>query len=103
VVAVQVGTRVALLAQQPRPEPDSTLREVALAGAARNRGLSGPYEQELAAEQMLARLGVDEVDALVRQASGGRRRRAAADRLGTPDLQPRPARDAGVDESPADP
>ncbi|MCO4763921.1 MAG: ABC-F family ATP-binding cassette domain-containing protein [Myxococcales bacterium] len=65
------------LPQNPPLDPNMTLRDVAIAGAGRNRVGLEVFERELRAERMLTELHVADMDMPVSQASGGTRRRAA--------------------------
>ncbi len=75
--AWRTGTRVAWLSQRPLLDEESSLRDVAMAGASRQRSTRETYERELACDQMLDALGLTTPSMRVAEASGGMRRRAA--------------------------
>ncbi len=86
--AWRTGMTQTWLPQDPPLDPEATLVEIAAAGAARSRDALEPYACELAAERMLAELGVPNPTLRVAESSGGTRRRAAlaAALLEAPDL-----------------
>ncbi len=65
------------LPQNPPLDPSHTLRQVAIAGAGRNRVGLEQFERELRADRMLTELHVDNSAMTIAEASGGTRRRAA--------------------------
>lgn len=65
------------LPQNPPLDERHTLREVAVAGAGRNRVGLELFERELRAERMLSELHVQDIHMTIGEASGGTRRRAA--------------------------